>query len=515
MATAIQLKNIVKRFPGVLANDHTSLEIEEGEVHALLGENGAGKTTLMNILYGLIRPDSGEILRNGQVVKINSPKEAIEQGIGMVHQHFMLIPVFTVTENVILGEGMPREPLLDIQQAEQRVAEISRTYGLEVDPKSKIWQLSVGTQQRVEIIKALYRGAKVLILDEPTAVLTPSEVEVLFNVLRKLVKEGHTVIFISHKLQEVMEISNRVTVLRHGRVVGTVKTSETDRNSLARMMVGREVFLQFDKAEIPQGEKVLEVNSVCATSDRGVPALRDLSLNVRAGEIVGIAGIDGNGKSELADVIMGLRKIDSGDVVIKGKSVKHCSTHNIIQMGVSCIPFDRHTEGMVKDFSLSEVLLLKEWRNPPFTQHFLFDFNAIRDYSERMIQEYDIRAPGITVKSGNLSGGNQQKVVLARELSRKPSLIVACQPTRGLDVGATEYVRQRLLEERARGAAVLLISTELEEILSICDRLLVIYEGQIMGELPAATADIHEIGLMMAGAKRQTAPSAETAPVHS
>ena len=280
MATAIQLKNIVKRFPGVLANDHTSLEIEEGEVHALLGENGAGKTTLMNILYGLIRPDSGEILRNGQVVKINSPKEAIEQGIGMVHQHFMLIPVFTVTENVILGEGMPREPLLDIQQAEQRVAEISRTYGLEVDPKSKIWQLSVGTQQRVEIIKALYRGAKVLILDEPTAVLTPSEVEVLFNVLRKLVKEGHTVIFISHKLQEVMEISNRVTVLRHGRVVGTVKTSETDRNSLARMMVGREVFLQFDKAEIPQGEKVLEVNSVCATSDRGVPALRDLSLNV-------------------------------------------------------------------------------------------------------------------------------------------------------------------------------------------------------------------------------------------
>lgn len=512
MTAAIQLKNIVKRFPGVLANDHISLDIEAGEVHALLGENGAGKTTLMNILYGLIRPDAGQICLNGQVVKINSPKEAIELGIGMVHQHFMLIPVFTVTENVILGENMPREPLLDIQQAEQRVAEISRAYGLEVDPKAKVWQLSVGAQQRVEIIKALYRGARILILDEPTAVLTPSEVEVLFDVLRKLVKEGHTVIFISHKLQEVMEISHRVTVLRNGRVVGTVKTGETNQAALARMMVGREVFLQFDKAAIPPGEKVLEVIDVHATSDRGVPALRGISLQVCAGEIVGIAGVDGNGQSELADVIMGLRKIDSGSVIIKGKSIRDCHTRDIIQMGVSCIPFDRHTEGLVKDFSLSEVLLLKEWKNPPFTRHCLFDFNAIQNYSERMVQEYDIRTPGIKVKTGNLSGGNQQKVVLARELSRKPDLIIACQPTRGLDVGATEYVRQRLLEERARGAAILLISTELEEILSICDRLMVIYEGQIMGELPATAADIHEIGLMMAGAKRRTAGWVETVP---
>lgn len=509
MENAIRLENIVKRFPGVMANDHVSLAIKKGEVHALLGENGAGKTTLMNVLYGLLRPDSGQIYLNEEAIEISSPKEAIEHGIGMVHQHFMLIPVFSVTENVILGEGMPREPLLDIQQAEQRVKEISHTYGLDVDPKSKIWHLSVGTQQRVEIIKALYRNAKILILDEPTAVLTPSEVEILFKVLRKLVNEGLTVIFISHKLQEVMEISDRITIMRNGQVVNTVKTDETNQSDLARMMVGREVFLQFDKEKIEAGEKVLEVKEVSALSDRGVPALRNISLDVRCGEIVGIAGVDGNGQSELADVIMGLRKIDHGSVLIKGKTVKENNTREIIKQGVSCIPFDRHVEGLVKVFPLSEVLLLKEWDNPPFTRHFLFDFKAIRSFGERMIREYDIRAPGINVKTGNLSGGNQQKVVLARELSREPDLIIAGQPTRGLDVGATEYVRQRLLAERARGAGILLISTELEEILSISDRLLVIYEGQIMGEIPTANADIHEIGLMMAGAKRQTVDQGE------
>jgi len=513
LENAIRLENIVKRFPGVLANDHISLNIHKGEVHALLGENGAGKTTLMNVLYGLLHPDSGQIYINDEAVEIKSPKEAIKHGIGMVHQHFMLIPVFTVTENVVLGEGMPREPLLDIQQAEQRVAEISHNYGLDVAPTEKVWHLSVGVQQRVEIIKALYRHAKILILDEPTAVLTPSEVDILFNVLRKLVKEGLTVVFISHKLQEVMEISDRVTVLRNGRLVDTVKTSETNQSDLAKMMVGREVFLQFDKEERTAGEKLLEVKEVSALSDRGVPALRKLSLEVKAGEIVGIAGVDGNGQSELADVIMGLRKIEHGSVWIKGKSVKENATREIIRQGVSCIAFDRSVEGIVKDFPISDVLLLKEWDNPPFTRHFLFDYKEIRNFSERMIREYDIRALGIEVKAGNLSGGNQQKVVLARELSRKPEIIIACQPTRGLDVGATEYVRQRLLEERARGAAILLISTELEEILSISDRLLVIYEGQIMGGMSTKDADLQEIGLMMAGAHRENAAQSEQVSV--
>ena len=513
MESAIRFENIVKRFPGVLANDHISLTIHKGEVHALLGENGAGKSTLMNVLYGLLHPDSGQIYLNDQAVTIHSPKEAIHHGIGMVHQHFMLIPVFTVTENVILGEGMPREPLLDIQQAEQRLAEISHTYGLDVAPGEKVWHLSVGTQQRVEIIKSLYRHAKILILDEPTAVLTPSEVDILFNVLRKLVKEGLTVIFISHKLQEVMEISDRVTVLRNGRVVDTVKTSETTQSDLAKMMVGREVFLQFDKEKVETGKKVLEVRDVSALCDRGVPALRKISLEVSAGEIVGIAGVDGNGQGELAEAIMGLRKTEQGSILIKGLPVKENHTREIIQQGVSCIAFDRSIEGIVKSFSLSESLLLKEWDNSPFTRHGLFDFNAIHDFGERMIKEYDIRAPGIDVKTGNLSGGNQQKVVLARELSRKPDLIIACQPTRGLDVGATEYVRQKLLEERARGAAILLISTELEEILSISDRLLVIYEGQIMGGMPTANTDMHDIGLMMAGAKRQNAAQGEQVAV--
>ncbi|MCC6147444.1 MAG: ABC transporter ATP-binding protein [Anaerolineaceae bacterium] len=513
MENTIRLENIVKHFPGVCANDHISLTIKKGEVHALLGENGAGKTTLMNVLYGLLCPDFGQIFLNGEAVEIRSPKEAIEHGIGMVHQHFMLIPVFTVTENVVLGEDMPREPLLDIQQAEQRVKEISHTYGLDVDPKSKVWHLSVGAQQRVEIIKALYRNAKILILDEPTAVLTPSEVDILFKVLRKLVEEGLTVIFISHKLQEVMEICDRVTVLRNGRVVDTVETSETNQSELARMMVGREVFLQFDKEKMTAGEKVLEVKGVSALSDRGVAALQNISLDVHCGEIVGIAGVDGNGQCELVDAIMGLRKIDRGSILIKGKKIKENNTREIIQRGVSCIPFDRHAEGLVKSFSLSEVLMLKEWNNLPFTRHYLFDFNAIRSFSEGMVREYDIRAPGIEVKTGNLSGGNQQKVVLARELSRKPDLIIAGQPTRGLDVGATEYVRQRLLAERARGAGILLISTELEEILSISDRLLVIYEGQIMGEMFTANADLHDIGLMMAGVKRQPDGQIKEMPV--
>jgi ABC-type uncharacterized transport system ATPase subunit len=384
------------------------------------------------------------------------------------------------------------------------VAEISRSYGLAVDPKAKIWQLSVGTQQRVEIIKALYRGADILVLDEPTAVLTPSETEELFTILRRLVKEGHTVIFITHKLPEVMAISDRVTVLRDGKVVRTVNTKETDMPSLAKMMVGREVFLKFERPPESLGEKVLEVTDVHAQNDMDQSALKGVTFDIREGEILGVAGVDGNGQNELSEVIMGLRPATSGEIRIKNQPIIGCSTREIIDLGVSCIPADRHKMGLITSFKLSESLLLKEWFNKPFTRYSLFDFDAIRKNSLQMIREYDIRAPGPDVKTGNLSGGNQQKLVLARELSRKPDLLVANQPTRGLDVGATEYVRQRLLDERQRGAAILLISTELDEVLSISDRIIVLYEGMIMGEMEAKAADVHEIGLMMAGVKRET-----------
>jgi len=503
LAAAVEMKNIVKRFPGVLANDHISLEIGQGEVHALLGENGAGKTTLMNILYGLINADSGEILIKGKPVSISNPADAIHNGIGMVHQHFMLVPVFSVAENVILGERSDREPILDINQAEKRVAELSHSYGLDVDAKAKIWQLAVGTQQRVEIIKALYRGADILIMDEPTSILTPDETEELFVILRRLVKEGHTVIFITHKLREVMAVSDRVTVLRDGKVVNTVNTKDTDMPSLAKMMVGREVFLKFDKNQQNLGEKILELRDVRAKNVKDLLALKGVSFKLNRGEIVGIAGVDGNGQAELSEVIMGLRPVVSGEILIKGRSITSLSTRDIIELCISCIPTDRQKEGLISNFSLSESLLLKEWSKAPFTKNTFFNYKIIRDFCNNMIREYDIRAPNPDVKTGNLSGGNQQKMILARELSRDHDLLIANQPTHGLDIGATEYVRQKLLDERDKGVAVLLISTELDEILSLADRILVIYEGEIMGEVDARDADVHEIGLMMAGAKRQ------------
>ena len=499
---AVRMEGVFKSFPGVLANNDITLEVEQGEIHALLGENGAGKTTLMNILYGLYRAEAGQIYLQGEPVEIASPKQAIEYGINMVHQHFMLVPVFSVAENIILGLETPREPLLDLRQAKRRIKELSESYGLSVEPEAKVWQLSVGAQQRVEIIKALYRGTKVLILDEPTAVLTPGEIDDLFTVLRQLAEQGKTVIFITHKLREVMEISDRVTVLRDGNVIGNVKTEQTDERSLARMMVGRDVFLELDKPTASPGEVVLETRDIRAIGDQEVPALKGVSINVRAGEILGIAGVDGNGQTELAEAIMGLRAIGSGEVCIRQQIVNGWTTREIIDMGVALIPPDRRVMGLVEDFSISENLLLKRWRQSPFTRHFLFDFGAIRRYSQSMIEEYDIRAPGQQVRVQNLSGGNQQKVVLARELSREPELLVALQPTRGLDVAATEYVRRRLLEERGRGAAVLLISTELDEIMSLSDRIAVLFEGEIMGEVTGERADINEIGLMMAGIRR-------------
>lgn len=499
MSTAVRMEEIVKRYPGVVANDHITLEIEEGEIHALLGENGAGKTTLMNILFGLIQKDSGQIYLRNTPVTITSPSDAIANGIGMVHQHFMLTPVFTVTENIMLVERSPREPFLDREGVRRRILDIVQSSGLHVDPDAKVNTLCVGDQQRVEIIKVLFRGARVLIMDEPTSVLTPKETDELFVVLRRLAEQGHAIIFITHKLREVMEISDRVTVLRDGKVIGTVLTKETNPDALAKMMVGREVFLTFDKTPVHRGQKMLEVHNVVTRAGQACAGLKDISLDVYAGEILGIAGVDGNGQRELVEAIMGLQSIESGEIRIKGKSTKGYPTRKIIDMGVSNIPFQRQTEGLILTFSVSESLLLKEWRKPPFTRNGLFDKKVIQSASKNLIRKYDIRTTGPEAKVGNMSGGNQQKVILARELSRNPDILIACHPTHGLDIGATEYVRQQLLDERDRGGAILLISTELDEILAISDRIAVFFEGQVMGVIDVADADLNEIGLMMMG----------------
>lgn len=505
MPSAVRMENITKRFPGVLANDHVSVEIARGEIHALLGENGAGKTTLMNILYGLYRPDAGKIFINDQPVTISSPLDAISKGVGMIHQHFMLIPVFTVTENVALGEEAQGNPFVDLELTRKRILDLSKATGLHIDPDARVEQLSVGDQQRVEIIKALLRGVNVLIMDEPTSVLTPQEADELFVVLRKLAEEGKTIIFITHKLREVMAISDRITVLRDGKVVNTVNTREIDRDSLANMMVGRKIFLSFERKAARLGEQILELRNVRAVNDRGLLALKDISLSMRAGEILGVAGVDGNGQSELADVIMGLRPVTHGDVIVKGRSVVHKDTAYIIKQGISAIPFSRHEEGLVLTFSVKDNLILKEFYNPPFNKGGFLDFKVIQDNALQRIKEYDIRTTGPEAKVGNMSGGNQQKVVLARELSRKPDILIACQPTHGLDIGATEYVRQQLLNQRDNGISVMLISTELEEILSLSDRIIVMYEGQIMGEVPVEQADLQEIGKMMLGVRMETA----------
>lgn len=504
MPNAVRLENIVKRFPGVVANDQVSLTIERGEIHALLGENGAGKTTLMNILYGMSQPDSGEILIDEKPVKISSPADAIAKGIGMVHQHFLQIPVLSVTENIVLGDKSLREPFLDLKAAKQKILDISKSTGLHVDPDAKVAQLCVGDQQRVEIIKALYRGVKVLIMDEPTSVLTPQETDELFLVLKKLVRQGNTIIFITHKLREVMEISDRVTVLRDGKKIGTVMTKETNRSDLARMMVGREVLLNFNRKPNLKGQKILEVRELYIKGVRGCRGLHGVSLDLHCGEILGIAGVDGNGQKELVEAIMGLNRPEKGDIYIRGTKTNNFSTRQVIDLGVANIPFNRQTEGLVLTFSISEALILKEWRKQPFTKNGLFDRKTIRSFSERLIQEYRIRTTGPDAKVGNMSGGNQQKVILARELYRKPDLLIACLPTHGLDIGATEYVRQQLLNERARGAAILLISTELDEILSLSDRIAVFFDGQVMGFIDASKATVEAIGLMMLGVKQES-----------
>ena len=499
----IVLRGIVKRFPGVVANDGIDLEIRRGEIHCLLGENGAGKTTLMRILYGLYQPDAGEIILDGRRVRISSPRAALAHRIGMVHQHFRLVPTLSVEENIVLGLDEGTGPFLNLPRTRQKVAQLAAEYGLAVDSKAKVWQLSVGQQQRVEILKALYRDAQVLIMDEPTSVLTPQEVDQLFSTLRNLVDDGLTVVFITHKLDEVMRVSDRVTVLRQGRVVATLPTSATDKAALARLMVGREVVFRLEKARHAQGKRVLDVLDLHALNDRGLPALRGVSFSLGAGEILGIAGVSGNGQRELVEVLTGLRRATRGKALLERMEITNRSPREIAEAGVAHIPEERIRMGIVPNLSVRENLLLKGYRHPPFSRWFFLNAHAAAENARRAIALYQIATPSDSTPVKLLSGGNIQRLVLAREFSGDPRLIVAAHPTYGLDVGATEQVRQLLLKERGRGAAILLTSEDLEEILAVSDRILVMFSGEVMGTLEAEGADLGEIGLLMAGTRQK------------
>jgi simple sugar transport system ATP-binding protein len=500
----VEMQRIVKRFPGVLANDHVDFELRAGEIHALLGENGAGKSTLMNVLAGLYQQDAGTIKVKGNPLEFASPRDAIKAGIGMVHQHFMLVPSQTVTENILLGLGEPRF-LMRLTEYDKRVADLGDKFGLKVDPRAKIWQLSVGEQQRVELLKMLYRGANVLVMDEPTAVLAPQEIEGLFQTLRSMIAQGKSVIFISHKLQEVTAIADRVTVLRRGKVTASgVSTKGVTRQELARLMVGREVVFFVDKKPQLAGNVILEVKDVHAENDKGLPALRGLSLNVRAGEIVGVAGVAGNGQSELSQVITGLRKCIQGEVTLNGEKMSNRDTLYGIQHGMSYVPEDRTHVGSAPNLSVTDNVIMKNYRKAPISKGSLLDMNAATNFAKELKQAYDIIVPTVNTPVRLLSGGNLQRVILAREISGHPNFMVAVQPTRGLDVGAIEGVHRLLLVQREAGAAVLLISEELEELLSLSDRVYVIYEGKIMGEVQVGVGEpgqglIETIGLMMTG----------------
>lgn len=509
---ALEMRAITKRFPGVIANEDVSFSAAQGEIHALLGENGAGKSTLMSILCGLYRPDSGEIRINGSTQEFHAPSDAIRAGVGMVHQHFMLVPSQTVAENVVLGlrnEGY----FLNMTRIEAEVRRIGEQYGLPVNPRAKIWQLSVGEQQRVEIIKLLYRGAQILILDEPTAVLTPQETEGLFATLREMTAAGKTIIFISHKLDEVLAIADRITVLRQGRVVETLDAAGVTKAELASRMVGREVLFRVDKPPAQIGEARLHLHDLHATDDKGLPALRGLSLTVHAGEIVGVAGVAGNGQRELTEVICGLRPASQGTVEVTGKRLTNSPPLLVIEAGLAYVPEDRSGTGSAPNLSVAENLALKSYRSQGLGQGFWLNRRRMRQQARKLMTDYAIAAPSTETPVRLLSGGNLQKVILAREIAQQPVATIAAYPTRGLDVGATENVRRILVEERNNGAAILLISEELDEILALADRIAVIYEGQIVGQVPADAAQIEEIGLMMAGAHPDThAPHTQTSP---
>ncbi len=508
----LEMMNIIKEFPRVLANDNISIYLKEREILGLLGENGAGKSTLMNILYGLYSPTSGKILLNKNEVIFHSPKEAIRMGLGMVHQHFMLVEDLTVTENIILGVEPGRAGVIDYRAAREEVVRLSEKYHLAIDPDAKIDSLSVGLQQRVEILKALYRDAKILILDEPTAVLTPQEVEELFDVIRKLRDTEVSIIIITHKLEEIMAIAQRVYILRRGRLVGDKRTDEVTKEELANLMVGRDVVLTVHKEEKNiAAAPVLEIKGLTIESERGINAVTALSLNVKPGEIVGVAGVDGNGQRELAEGVMGLRKIDAGRVLFKRKDITNLSTKQRIRQKFSNVPADRQRFGLVMGMKVSENCVMGEHDRDPFSRGINLNLSAIAEYADRLVGEFDIRTPSVNIPVSNLSGGNQQKVILAREFSREPDFLLVSQPTRGLDVGAIEYIHKQILKMRDRDVAILLISLELEEIFSLSDRILVLYEGEIIKEFRAEQTDEREVGFYMTGGKERNAYADTTA----
>ncbi len=498
---AVEMRGIVKRFPGLVANDHVDFDLRYGEVHALLGENGAGKSTLMNVLAGLYQADEGTVLLDGRPIRFGSPRDAIAAGLGMIHQHFTLVPSLTVTENVLLGLGRPRFRL-DLTKYDAEIRDLAERTGLRVDPSAKVWQLSVGEQQRVEILKMLYRGAKILIMDEPTAVLAPQEVDELFRTLRGMTQRGGSIVFISHKLDEVLAIADRITVLRRGKVTaaGTPAAGKT-KPDLARLMVGREVLESIEKTAFQPGPVVLSLEGVSARNDKGLPALRDVALEVRAGEILGLAGVAGNGQSELAQVVTGLRPC-SGRITVNAKDVANRPAIEAIRTGVAHVPEDRTGTGSAPNLSVADNLIMKSFRLPPIARGWVIHIPTARRMAQELKDEYQVAAPSIDTQARLLSGGNLQRLIFAREITSEPTLIVAVQPTRGLDVGAIETVHRLLLEQRAAGTAILMVSEDLDEILTLADRVAVIYEGRILGIVPAEGADVHELGLMMTGTPR-------------
>jgi len=499
----VEMNNIRKSFPGVVACDDITFKVRKGEIHALLGENGAGKSTLMNILFGLYQQDQGDILLRGKKVNIANPNVANNLGIGMVHQHFKLVHNFTVTENIILGIEPIRALMVDTRSASARIEDLSERYGLNVDPEAKIEDVSVGMQQRVEILKMLYRDAEILIFDEPTAVLTPQEVQDLIKIMHNLIEEGKTIILITHKLREIMAVADRCTVIRWGKVVGTVNVSDTSEEKLAEMMVGRKVLFDLNKIEAHPAEEILKIENLSVRNSNGMLGLKNFSLGVRCGEIVGLAGVDGNGQTELVETIIGLRKPENGRIFLKGQDISSLSTRKRIETGMAHIPEDRHKHGLILDYTVQENLILKNYYFEPFSRNGLIDWDYVYAHAEKVINDFDVRSgQGVEASARSLSGGNQQKAIVGREIDGNPNLLVAVQPTRGLDVGAIEYIHQRLLEQRDQGKAVFMISLELDEILDLSDRIAVIYNGELVGVVNASETNENEIGLMMAGGKR-------------
>ena len=499
----LEMRNVTKRFGSLIANNKVNFDLEKGEVHALLGENGAGKTTLMNCLYGIYSQEEGEILLNGQPLHLSGPRDAIAHNIGMVHQHFMLVPPLTVLQNIVLGQECKITPM-KLDQARKDVEELCRKYNFQLELDSKVADLSVGAQQRVELVKALYRGADILILDEPTAVLTPNEVEGLFDSLSQFVAQGKSIIIISHKLWEVKRISNRVTVLRSGAAVATVNTADVEESDLADMMVGRKVTLEYDKTPVKSQELIFEMKNVSVDTGHRASSLKDISMCIHKGEIVGVAGVDGNGQLELSETVMGLRNVQSGQVFFDGEEITHMPTRHRIEKGFAHIPEERMTQGLVMNFSASENMVINCYDRPPFTKNHIFDSKAVKENGKKLVEEYDVRPRNPEALARSFSGGNQQKIIIAREISQNPKLVVAVQPTRGLDIGASQFVHTKLLESKEKGAGVLVISADLDEVLAVSDRVLVINEGEIMGEFVPGTISYGEIGLMMGGTRLET-----------